>query len=242
MHLTWLLISFLWAPHVSASIRGDKFRLWFPYFEYHWSEVARDQCATEIRDFHANDRETSHAPCAAALDCILQNSSESIKSNLANSQVVLGLTPTILSFMGSDIAELAALSSHHPFLAIILSLGAPVLPVRHILTPLDVARIVNKEPSRFGRLYHGWLTNQYRTVRRLFDLGLYALAIGAVANNMSTSFYLDSRAVVGFRCGAILMPLAWGLDARFVLRCPAHRRPVCGKQHHLSLALVGGAR
>ncbi|KAK8091309.1 hypothetical protein PG994_000814 [Apiospora phragmitis] len=30
-------------------------------------------------------------------------------------------------------------------------------------------------------------------------------------NNVATSLYLDSRAVVECRCGAILMPLAWGL-------------------------------
>ncbi|KAK8079431.1 hypothetical protein PG997_007249 [Apiospora hydei] len=215
MHLAWLFLGFLWAPQVSASVRNNKFRPWFPYFDYHWRQVAQDQCVTEIRDFHANNRERFHSPFAAALNCILENSGESIKSNLANSQVVLGLTPTIMSFMGSDIAEVAALSSHHPLLTIILSLGAPGLQIRHIFIPLEVAKIVNKTPSKYVRLYHGWLTNQYRVVRRLFNFGLYALAIGAVTNNITASLYLDSRAVVGFRCGAILMPLAWGLLGLF---------------------------
>ncbi|KAK8127205.1 hypothetical protein PG984_008313 [Apiospora sp. TS-2023a] len=211
MHLVRLLSVFIWALHVSAcSVRSNKFRLWFPYFDYHWRQVAREQCATEINDFHP-----VRSPCAAALDCILENSSESIKSNLANSQVVLGLTPTILSFVGSDIAELAALSTHHPLLAIFLSRGAPALQIRHIFTPLQVAKIVNKTPSKFVRLYHGWLTSKSRTIQRLFDLGLYGLAIGAVANNVATCLYLDSRAVVGFRCGAVFMPVAWGLLGLF---------------------------
>ncbi|KAK7957298.1 uncharacterized protein PG986_006520 [Apiospora aurea] len=138
----------------------------------------------------------------------------SLKMFLANN-AVLGLTPTILSSMGSDIAEKAALSSHYPFLAVILSLGAPALQIRHIFTPLEVAKTVNKTPSRFARLYHGWLTAQPRAVQSLFHFGLYVLAMGAVANNITTSLYLDSRAVVGFRCGSILMPLAWGLLGPF---------------------------
>ncbi|KAK8029252.1 hypothetical protein PG991_006308 [Apiospora marii] len=212
MHKVWLLSIFLWMANVVAiGVRSNKFRLWFPYFDYHWRQVAREQCATEIDDFHGNNKDRFRAPCAAALDCILENSSESIKSNLANSQVVLGLTPTILSFVGSDIAELAVLSTHHPLLAILLSLGAPALQIRHIFTPLEVAKIVNKTPSKFVRLYDGWLTSQYRAARRLFDVGLRVLAIGAIANNIATSLYLDSRAVVGFRCGSVFMPLAWGL-------------------------------
>lgn len=216
MHIVWFFSTFLWTAHVLAiGVRSNKFTLWFPYFDYHWRQVAQEQCATEINDFHGNIKDRFRAPCAAALDCILENSSESIKSNLANSQVVLGLTPTILSFVGSDIAELAALSTHHPLLVILLSLGAPALQIRHIFTPLEVAKIVNKTPSKFVRMYHGWLTSRSRAVQGLFDIGLHVLAIGAVANNIATSLYLDSRAVVGFRCGSVFMPLAWGLMGIF---------------------------
>ncbi|KAK7981354.1 hypothetical protein PG988_003592 [Apiospora saccharicola] len=197
MNVVWLFSSFLCVAHVSAvSVRGNKFRLWFPYFDYHWRQVAREQGATEINDFHVNNKNRFRSPCAAALGCILENSSESIKSSLANSQVVLRPTPTILSFVGSDIAELAALSTHHPLLAIFLSLGAPALQIRHIFTTSEVAKIVNKTPSKFVRLYHEWLTSKPRTTQRPFGLGLYGLAIGAVANNVATCLYLDSRAVV----------------------------------------------
>ena len=46
---------------------------------------------------------------------------------------------------------------------------------------------------------------------KLCYIAPYVLALGAIANNVTTSLYLDLRAVVAFRCGAIYMPLVWGL-------------------------------
>lgn len=211
MHRCWPFVVALWARLTAASPREDKFRQWFPYFDYHWQRVARGDCATEIADFHARDKSRFMNPCAAALDCILDNSTESIKSNLANSQVVLGLTPTILSFVGSEIAELAVLAAYAPFLAALLSLGAPALQTRHLFTPFKVAEIVNKKPSQFAIAYDGWVSSKPQAVQVVLLCLPYIVAAGAVVNNVTTSLYLDSHAIVGFGCTSVYLPLIWSL-------------------------------
>ncbi|CAG9947128.1 unnamed protein product [Clonostachys rosea f. rosea IK726] len=206
---TFLSIS-LWAPVVSA-LQGEKFTLWFPTHEYHWLEVAQQNCSLQISDYHENNRERTASPCAAALDCLLENSSESIKSNLAGSQVLLGLTPSILAYVGSDMAELAVLATQRPYLALLMSIGAPTQQVRQILSSVDVAEIINKPSSGVARMYFGWLWNLPTVYQRLAAAATYALAIGAMINSVQGAIYLDARTVVGFRCNAVYLVSVWVL-------------------------------
>ncbi|VUC25623.1 unnamed protein product [Clonostachys rosea] len=200
----------LWAPVVSA-LKGEKFTLWFPTHEYHWLEIAKENCSLQISDYQENSRVRSNSPCAAALDCLLENTSESIKSNLAGSQVLLGLTPSILAYMGSDMAELAVLATQRPYLALLMSIGAPTQQVRQLLSSVDVAEIINKPSSRVARMYFVWLWNLPKVFQRLAAAAVYALAIAALINSVQASIYLDARTVVGFRCNAVYLPLIWVL-------------------------------
>ncbi|KAH8177889.1 hypothetical protein LIA77_02971 [Sarocladium implicatum] len=222
----WLcLVTILLAANpVLANMRTAKFRTWFPTDGEQWEEIARGPCAADIARFHAGDRSQSPAPCAAALNCVLENTTESGKSNLGNAQVVLGLTPTIISLLGSQVAELAVLGLKRPWLTLLLGLGAPALQMQSPFTVLEATDIlrgrgeIEGEPrSSIVSAYRDWLKRARRggfgmkVAVKLCYIAPYVLALGAIANNVTTSLYLDLRAVVAFRCGAIYMPLVWGL-------------------------------
>jgi hypothetical protein len=209
-------------------MRTAKLRTWFPTDGEQWEEIARGPCADSIAAFHAGDRTLTPAPCAAALSCILDHTSESGKSNLANAQVVLGLTPTILSLVGSNVAELGVLGWRRPWLTMLLGFGAPALQMQSFFTVLEATPVLAPRslveglprPGLMAR-YREWLKKCRsggpggRAMASLCAIAPYILALAAIANNVTTSLYLDLRSVVGFRCGAIYMPLAWGLIGIF---------------------------
>ncbi|KAL2202664.1 hypothetical protein CC79DRAFT_1164748 [Sarocladium strictum] len=209
-------------------MRTAKLRTWFPTDGEQWEEIARGPCAESIAAFHAGDRTLTPAPCAAALSCILDHTSESGKSNLANAQVVLGLTPTILSLVGSNVAELGVLGWRRPWLTMLLGLGAPALQMQSFFTVLEATPVLAPRGVVEGlprpnlmEGYREWLKKRRngglggRGLATLCAVAPYLLALAAIANNVTTSLYLDLRSVVGFRCGAIYMPLAWGLIGIF---------------------------
>lgn len=223
-----LLTMVVWTEPSLASMRTAKLRVWFPTDGDTWEKIAQGPCAASIARFHAGDRSLSPAPCAAALDCILDNTSESGKSNLGNAQVLLGLTPTILSLFGSNVAELAVLGWRRPWLTLLLSLGAPAFQMQSFFTVLEATPILGQRimienqprPILVTEYYH-WLKNVQKqgpggvVLAKLCYIAPYILALASIANTVATSLYLDLRAVVGFRCGAIYMPLAWGLIGIF---------------------------
>jgi hypothetical protein len=57
--------------------------------------------------------------------------------------LLLGMIPAILSYMGSEVLDLAVLSTHRPLLVLLLSAGAPALRVPGMFSALDVAAVAN---------------------------------------------------------------------------------------------------
>lgn len=136
-----LVLSF---PQPSRAILRLKFQHWFPKYEQHWLEAAAS-CEQELSNYlHDNRTAECSTPCACAADCLLQNVTSTIQSNFASAQVLLGLVPVILVFFGPTIAEVAALSTYRPLLAVLLALGSPAIKVGRLFRHVDV-----REP--FGR-------------------------------------------------------------------------------------------
>lgn len=197
-------------PSASA-IEHLKFQHWFPYYEYHWSAVAKS-CTSQMTDYRTDNRTSCISPCACVVDCLLNNTTESIKTNIAAAQILLGLTPQILIFAGPSLGDIAVLSTYRPGLAAFLALGFPAMSLSSLFSTIDVDYILRRPVTRTGRAYHGWLSKQSRLVKSAMSWLLYAVAAGAIVNNGYTSIYTDLRTVSGWRCGAVYMPLSWSLS------------------------------
>lgn len=209
----------LLAVAVPEAIASDRYRFrdWLPYYDYLWERRA-EACVPQIKQYHNNNRTgvRRRAVCAVVVDCLLTNVTESIKSNLASADILLGLTPQILSLAGPRNGELALLSTQRPVLTSLLSFGFPSMSISGLFVSVDVTSLLRKPVARTARAYHLWLREQTKGLQLSISTLQYALAAGAVANSIYTSVYLDSRTASGWRCGANYMPLAWSMSGSLI--------------------------
>ena len=210
MRLYWLLL--LIFAHSTQAVLRFKLQQWFPTYEDHWTEAAAS-CHQELHYYFTDNRTDCRSPCACAADCILQNVTGTIQSNLASAQVLLGLMPATLGFFGPSIAEVAALSTYRPFLAVLLSLGSPAINLNRLFGHVDVREPFIRPLSKSSRLWPAFLAHQNVFWRAAVQALTYVGAFAAIANNVYNSVYTDLRTISGWRCGALFMPLVWSLLA-----------------------------
>ena len=207
---TVLLLSFL--PFTRAILRL-KFQHWFPSYEaYEVEKVA--QCQPLLLNYFENNRTAAcQKPCACAADCLLQGLPGTVQSNFASAQVLLGFLPASLVFVGPTIAEVAALSTYRPLLAILIALGSPAINLYRILQHIDVLAPFTRPTSTSSRQWPVWLARQDMLLKILIRMLSYIGAIAAISFNVRNSIYTDLRTISGWRCGALFMPLVWSLLA-----------------------------
>lgn len=126
--------------------------------------------------------------------------------------------------IGPSIAEVAALSTRRPLLAVLVALGCPTTHVARVFAGLDVRSPLDKQRSMIGTKWaefvtgaqevtnaetEGILRGMSRLVRPVWATGAHLLVLAAIANGVHASVYTDLRTVSGWRCGALFMPLVW---------------------------------
>lgn len=209
MTLRWVL--FLGFTLLAKALLRLKLQHWFPKYERHWIEAAAS-CQQELTNYlHYNRTHDCPTPCACAADCLLQNVAGTMQSNFASAQVLLGLVPAIFVLCGPTIAEVAALSTYRPLLAVLLALGSPAINVRRLFRHIEICEPIVRPLSRSSQLWPTWLARQNAFCRTSFQVLCHVIALAAIANNVRISVYIDLRTISGWRCGVILMPLVWSL-------------------------------
>jgi hypothetical protein len=232
------LLTLLLLPLPATAILRLKLQTWFPADAAYWAAAA-SKCETEITSYLINNRtETCRTPCSCAADCILDNIPGTLEANYASAQVVLGLVPAVLLLIGPSIAEVAAISTRRPLLAVLIALGCPTSYLGRVFRRVDVCEVldergrsligntvarysIDREKSGRSGLHPGNTTRvgadimvkrrRRFMVRRAIELIMYALALLAVANGVQISVYTDLRTISGWRCGALFMPMVWFL-------------------------------
>lgn len=207
MRLPWLIILPLVLP-VDAILR-TKFHHWFPQYRERWVEGIEGPCRQDAINYMNNDRTTCETPCACVADCLLQNITGTIQSNLASAQVLLGLVPVTAGLVGPTIAEVSILSTYRPLLAFLLAIGSPAINITRTFRRINVHEPFHKPTSPMSKAWSSWLASRSARVRILVKAATYAVALAAVAINIRNSIDLDMRTISGWRCGALHMPLVW---------------------------------
>ena len=125
-------------------------------------------------------------------DCIYEDLLPNEQQNFASANVMLGLTPTILSSIAPSVSEISLLSSRRPLMATLLSIGGPAVYVPRSLTyqsPLAILRPTSglsrqtRKPMSKRRRWT-WVALQYATVA------------AAVFKVVHTSWQLGLRTVI----------------------------------------------
>ena len=167
-----------------------------------------DKCAAEVDNYQTNHlasgTQRTRDLCRDALNCILDNLDPTTAYNLQAANVLLGLTPTMLSLMGNAPAELALLAfSGRPLLAFLLNAGAPVIAVTGTFKyqyPLEVLKGPDSKcpfPTIGGA----------KSV--IIAIGEYLLAAAAAVNVALLASDISTKAVYVPNCGRTWYAFLW---------------------------------
>jgi len=219
-YLAILILAFFCYEASARELPRDQFKHWYPEFGHVFDRILRTNCSVEydtyltsninqtlIDRFRYIGADKDNVLAQSVSNCILEATSEFIKSNMAGAGVLLGLTPTILAAVGSSADETAMLFdlSRRPFLAVLLAAGSPaVFPLRSFehRDPLAILR------ERDGRLRPPVLPGYIEGIIMALE---YLFALAAIANVVSISWELGRRVICGFAPHVTYIPLLWAV-------------------------------
>ncbi|ETS75771.1 hypothetical protein PFICI_12715 [Pestalotiopsis fici W106-1] len=204
-------------------VRGPaKFQHFLPVLsESTLSDINNNVCAATRADYMSAYNDPAVDPdrlCLAQQDCILVNMSESEKSYMSSSSLVLGLSPILLSSIGPTISEIGLLSLRRPILSLLLTFGTVgVYPSRILSYVDDSALDIIGEPTTLAVFLNE--TRVHDTVRKraaAISVAQYVVVALAVFNVFYTSWQLGVATVLNFVCQSSFMPLVWTTLPAFI--------------------------
>lgn len=194
-----------------------KLQRWMPnYWDTAKVIVDKGTCNQRLEDYRTNkpiSECNNRFTCACAVDCILEETSETMKAKLASAALILGLTPTILAFTGPSVAEISVLSAKSPLLAVLLGIASPAVNQLQLFSQSVTSKDVldSKTTSAVARTWYAWWRTQSSNTKTLYRIFQYIIVVLLIANSIYTGIYLDLRTVLSFNCGLAFMPLLWSL-------------------------------
>lgn len=124
-------------PHDFLRSR-HQFRSWFQQYSYQFNLIAKDNCIDEYSVYLYGTRQnTSDQTLSGAgkytlfvqpmVNCLLSNAGSYIQYQLSSSQVLPGITPTIIAVLGasSEEASFVALIGRRRLLGLLLAAASP---------------------------------------------------------------------------------------------------------------------
>lgn len=139
--LLWIINMDLAVAASTAQVKGssvEQFQRWYPQYRHVFDNLTRSNCSAEFDSYKSGVINSTNINYLAGgdkfsaltqplIDCILENTSEYLKGSMTSAQVLLGIMPTIVTFLGPSRDEIAMLSNvgRRPILAAGISLAAP---------------------------------------------------------------------------------------------------------------------
>ena len=183
-----------------------RFTQWFRYTAAVLDPVMLHNCSSELQEFRNSPSPnfpTSQFLCRAVYDCILEHSSPTTNSIFQAANVLLGLTPTALSFLGNSTAEISLLSSRRPLLSFLLALGAPTIApfaTFKYSNPLEELR-VRDDKAKYPDLRS--------SMQRVIPIVEYLFATASAINVTLLAYELAFKSVFIPSCIATFHPILW---------------------------------
>ena len=196
------------------------FQEWFPFCSQEMGH-ATTTCQTQVNMYLGANQSSGPLPgqdsnpCAVVQNCLLNNLDDQAKANMASSNVILGLTPTILSFIGPQIREVVPLLLERTLLGTLVSFGSPAISPVQLLSELGFE--VRKKRSLMVTLRQRFASDLLKrgdgTIRLwiwTISAAEYILIAIAVFNQVNNTLNLGRRVIIAWRCtfsvtGQVLM-------------------------------------
>ncbi|KAJ5909289.1 hypothetical protein N7504_003932 [Penicillium tannophilum] len=229
MPLHLLFVAFLPTPAFARAQSQD----WYAEYGFIFNRIISDNCPSEYEVYkagHANNtlwkahsrwlgsgHEVLEQLTVPLINCMLGACPEFIISDMAGANVLLGLAPSILAVLGSNIDEtsLLAVVGNRPFFALILAAGSPaVIPMRPLeyRDPLEALKARTDELPLNLYSYH---------VEVVLSMVEYGLGFAAIANTTELTLSLGFQTVLSFAPGHPYFIITWAFLGLFAHSCAA---------------------
>ncbi|EMD89699.1 hypothetical protein COCC4DRAFT_113968, partial [Bipolaris maydis ATCC 48331] len=176
------------------------FQQWFPQFAPYFSPILRDNCSAEYQAFLGEPNLWPNHRINDVVSCMLNHIDESGKAQMAAASVLLGILPTILGMVGSNITEVGLLALRQPILSILLSLGAPVVSPIRSFEYRSPAEMLKTKPDAV-QAFTKWQQQIY--------LVKYVIAVAAIGNVVHVIWQLCVYSVCVFSGSTWWLPALW---------------------------------
>ncbi|KAK0727708.1 hypothetical protein B0T26DRAFT_637215 [Lasiosphaeria miniovina] len=204
-------------PAAQASTYTNQFQQWYPQFGWIFDYTLHANCSDQLAKYRAGVKNyteidrvggggTLSALTQPVVQCILANISEYLKGQMATSQVLLGVMPTILSLIGPGTDETATflLVGRRPLLFLLLSLGTSSVYFERAFKYPDPSQILADHPLRLQQ------PAPCGPIRAAIIAGEYLLALAAVTNIVVVCKDLGIKTICIFWSDFIFAPMLWG--------------------------------
>ncbi|KAH8646434.1 hypothetical protein BGZ61DRAFT_542618 [Ilyonectria robusta] len=181
---------------------NTRFQEWYSSYGTLFQNISSNVCNETLQGYLAASNGDT---CDLHIDCMLENTRESVKSAIASAAIFLSLVPTVMSMLGPSLVHLAILSTRRPILSFLLSVGSSEFYLDGLFRIESTEELLSttKGERLFPRI------RGPRAV--LISAGEYVLACLAVANVVHNSYRLGSKTIVSFVCNTWFFPLVWTL-------------------------------
>ncbi|KAJ5424749.1 hypothetical protein N7445_010722 [Penicillium cf. griseofulvum] len=194
----------------------------FQHWYHHWGEgmqnmLHNDQCGGMFKAYLEGTMSwCSDEGCyvGSVVDCLLENTKESWKANMASAALILGLLPTLLAVGGRpNTVEVGLLSLRRPFLAFMLAVGAPGITSIAAFEHKSAIQVLQKEPDSLH-------TPKLSRLSAIAIVAIeYILACVAIANVVFTSWQLGVSSVCSMAYANTWLPLLWTCSTPLIYAC-----------------------
>lgn len=190
-----------WPCLVSGDSRSQ-FHSWYSEFRPQFETILQCNCSSEHERYLTvpkkdapidwlNGGGNTNRLAQPVTNCILENTSEYIKSNMAAAVVVLGLMPTMLATVGNSVKETLTLCviAQRPLLAFLLATGSPAISPTRSFERSKPMKLVNFRP---GNIRPKELSSHVRIIVMIVE---YLTTGAVIANTMTLCKQLGIQAV-----------------------------------------------
>jgi hypothetical protein len=173
----------------------DSYQHFFPDVRAEITEALIQNCSSLFKSYLQEDIILYGSYCVKIYSCIVENLDQYTQANMASWGVLLGLTPWLLSTLGSTTIEMSLLSSRRPLLAAMLVLGSPAMnPVRAFddYNPIEKQLLLGLKQ---------WAPSKVSGTRCAFYILLeFAAAAASIANLATMSWTLARNTISTMSC------------------------------------------
>lgn len=193
-----------------------QFQTWFPQYSYQFNIIAGENCSSNYSTYLYGTKQNTTTPTLSGagsftmfvqpmIDCLLGHSSEYIKYQFASSQVLLGITPTVICLIGATSEEVCfcALIGRRRLLGILLSAASPSIYTERAFKYQDADQILKDLNDNHVK------TTVITRPRWLFVVMEYVVVLAAIANAAVLNWQLGLMTVNTLNANIIYMPLLW---------------------------------